>query len=512
MRAHLLITAQYALLHAIRDNMKLSELISGLDKIETIGDLSSDVVSIEYDSKRVKHGSLFIAIPGLIFDGNVFIQEAVRKGAAAIVTDKPESKANIPTVLVPDTRKAMAVIADKFYDSPQNSLMMTALTGTNGKTTTAYMIKSIFDACGVGCGLIGTIEHIVGEETIVSVNTTPESPEIHSFLSRMIKANQNACVMEVSSHALALSRVHGIRFRAVAFTNISRDHLDFHGDFENYLDAKSLLFSDLSGDSTAVVNLDDPHSEHIINVSRGGKVLTFGFNKGCDIYPVYFELKTRGSKVVLSTPSGEMNFALSISGKFNIYNAMAATGIGLVCGFPTDTIVRGLETLKSIRGRYEIIDEGQDFAVIIDYAHSPDALERILSSARELTKGRLISVFGCGGDRDKGKRPQMGEISTRLADYTIITSDNPRTENPEDIISDILEGINDTAKFKTLSDREKGIEEALKDAEPGDTVVIAGKGHENYQIIGDKKYHFDDAESVRRLIKAMKWKATHCKG
>ena len=323
MRAHLLITAQYALLHAIRGNMKLSELISGLDKIETIGDLSSDVVSIEYDSKRVKHGSLFIAIPGFIFDGNVFIQEAVQKGAAAIVTDKPESKANIPTVLVPDTRKAMAVIADKFYDSPQNSLMMTALTGTNGKTTTAYMIKSIFDAGGIGCGLIGTIEHIVGEETIVSVNTTPESPEIHSFLSRMIKANQNACVMEVSSHALALSRVHGIRFRAVAFTNISRDHLDFHGDFENYLDAKSLLFSDLSGDSTAVVNLDDPHSEHIINVSRSGKVLTFGFNKGCDIYPVYFELKTRGSKVVLSTPSGEMNFALSISGKFNIYNAMA---------------------------------------------------------------------------------------------------------------------------------------------------------------------------------------------
>jgi len=491
--------------------MKLSELINGLGKIETVGDLSSDIVSIEYDSRRVKPGSLFIAIPGLKFDGNTFIQEAVRRGTAAIVTDKPESKANIPTILVRDTRKAMAVIADRFYDSPQNSLVMIGLTGTNGKTTTAYMIKSIFDTGGVDCGLIGTIEHIVGEETIVSANTTPESPEIHSFLSRMIKANQNACVMEVSSHALALSRVYGIRFRAVAFTNISRDHLDFHGDFKNYLDAKSLLFSDLSGDSTAVINLDDPHAEHIINVSRGGKVLTFGFNKNCDIYPVTFELSARGSEVVLSTPSGRMKFTLSISGKFNISNAMAATGIGLVCGFPIDTITRGLETFKSVRGRYEIIDEGQEFTVIIDYAHSPDALERILSSARELTKGRLISVFGCGGDRDKGKRPQMGEISTRIADYTIITSDNPRTENPENIISDILEGVNETARVNTLSDREKGIKEAIRDTGPGDTVVIAGKGHENYQIIGDKKYHFDDAETVRRLIRAMKWKATHCK-
>ncbi len=503
--------AQYALLHAQRGNMKLLDIISGFDKIETFGDLPTDIVSIEYDSRKVKKGSLFIAIHGLKFDGNSFVHEAVQKGAIAVLTDKPELKANIPIILVPDARKAMAVIADRFYFSPQNSLVMTAVTGTNGKTTTSYMIKSIFDTGGVGCGLIGTIEHIVGEETIVSVNTTPESPEIHYFLSRMVEAKQSACVMEVSSHALALSRVHGIQFRAVAFTNISRDHLDFHGDFKNYLDAKSLLFNDLSGDSTAVVNFDDSHAEHIIKVSRGGKVLTFGFNKVCDIHPVSFKLKTRGSEVVLSTPIGEIEFTLQISGKFNIYNAMAATGIGLVCGFPTDTIAQGLESLKSVRGRYELVDEGQDFTVIIDYAHSPDALERILSSARDITKGRLISVFGCGGDRDKGKRPQMGEISTRLADYTIITSDNPRTENPDDIITDILKGVSESAKFKKISDREEGIKEAVNNACPDDTIVIAGKGHENYQIIGEKKYHFDDAETVRRFIKAVKWKATHCK-
>ena len=490
--------------------MKLNDLISGLDKIEIIGNVSSEIDAIEYDSRKVKSGSLFIAIQGITVDGNTFIKEAVKRGAAGIITDRPESRANIPTIIVPDARKAMAVIADKFYGSPQNSLVMTAVTGTNGKTTVAYMVKSIFDASGVGCGLIGTIEHLIGEKTIESVNTTPESRDIHSLLSEIIEANQHACIIEVSSHALALSRVHGIQFRTVAFTNISRDHLDFHGSVKEYLDAKSLLFSNLSGDSAAVVNMDDPAAEHIINVSRGGKVVTFGFNEDCDIHPVFFELETRGSRVVMSTPSGDMEFTLPMPGKFNISNAMAAIGIGLTCGLPPDAITHGLEILKSVRGRYEIIDEGQDFTVIIDYAHTPDALENILSSAREITKGHLISVFGCGGDRDKGKRPEMGEISTRIADYTIITSDNPRTEKPEDIISDIMKGVKEMAVFKTFVDREEGILEALKIAGPDDTIVIAGKGHEDYQIIGDEKKYFDDSETVRRLIKAIKWKTINC--
>ena len=491
--------------------MKLIDLTEGLETIETSGDLLREVTSIEYDSRKIMPGSLFIAVRGFTTDGNTFIAEAVEKGAAAIITDKSGTRAEVPIILVRDARKAMALIADSFYGSPRNSLVMTAVTGTNGKTTAAYMIKSIFDASGLDCGLIGTINHIVGKEEITAINTTPESPDIHRFLSRMTIEKQNACIMEVSSHALALSRVYGIQFRAAAFTNISRDHLDFHGDFKTYLEAKGRLFSDLSGDSTAVVNLDDPNAEFIIGVSRGGKILTYGFNDGYDIHPVSFKLKTRGTEAVVSTPSGELEFALPIPGKFNISNAMAAIGIGLACGFSTDTIARGLESMAPVRGRYELIDEGQDFTVIVDYAHTPDALERILTSAREITKGRLISVFGCGGDRDRGKRPEMGEVSARCADYTIVTSDNPRTENPETIISDILNGIPEMAKHKKIIDRGEGIKEAIKTAAPDDTVVIAGKGHEDYQIIGNKKYHFDDAESVRRLLKAMEWKITHCK-
>ncbi len=491
--------------------MKLIDLIEGLETIETTGDLSMEITSIEYDSRKLKPGSLFIAVRGFACDGNTFITEAVEKGTVAIITDKSGIRTSVSTILVRDARKAMALIANSFYGSPQNSIVMTAVTGTNGKTTTAYMVKSIFDASGVDCGLIGTINHIVGKEEITSVNTTPESPDIHRFLSRMTGENQNACIMEVSSHALALSRVYGIQFRAAAFTNISRDHLDFHGDFKTYLETKGRLFSDLSGDSTAVVNLDDPNAEYIIGVSRGGNILTYGFKEGYDIHPVSFELKTRGTEVIVSTPSGKLEFALPIPGKFNISNAMAAIGIGLACGCSTDSIARGLESMASVRGRYELIDEGQDFTVIVDYAHTPDALERILTSAREITKGRLISVFGCGGDRDRGKRPEMGEVSARCADYTIVTSDNPRTENPETIVADILNGIPEIANHKIIIDRGESIKEALNTAAKDDTVVIAGKGHEDYQIIGNKKYHFDDAESVRSFLKAMEWKITHCK-
>jgi UDP-N-acetylmuramoyl-L-alanyl-D-glutamate--2,6-diaminopimelate ligase len=486
----------------VSDRMKLSDLLNGFEMIETSGDLSPEIVSVEYDSRNVRDGSLFVAIQGYTSDGNKYIGEAVRKGAAGIVTDIPGTITDAAVITVADARKAMAVIADKFYGSPQNSIVMTAVTGTNGKTTVSYMVKSIFEAAGIGCGLIGTIGHIVGNETIESLNTTPESIDIHSMLSKIHKANQHACAMEVSSHALALSRVHGIQFRAAAFTNISRDHLDFHGDFKDYIDAKSTLFSTLSGDSTAVVNLDDPNAEHIINVSRGCNLLTFGFNQGCEIHPVSYELGPRGSDIVLSTPAGQKTLKLPIPGKFNISNAMAAVGIGLSCGLRLDRIAEGLESLKPVRGRYESIDEGQDYSVIVDYAHTPDALENILASVREITKGRLISVFGCGGDRDKGKRPEMGEISARLADYTIITSDNPRTENPDDIITDILQGIGHDVKFTAVADREDAIARAISLAQPDDTIVIAGKGHEDYQIIGTEKRHFDDSEIVRSQIRA----------
>jgi len=489
--------------------MHVIDLIEGVDPLEIRGDTGIDITSVTYDSRSVTPDTLFIAVRGFTVDGNEFISEAVNRGAAAVVTDRPDIRTAVPVILVRDARKAMAVIANTFYGSPQSSLVMTALTGTNGKTTAAYMIKSIFDTGGMGCGLIGTIKHIIGNEEITSINTTPESVDIHRFLARMAEEKQSACIMEVSSHALALNRVYGIQFRAAAFTNITRDHLDFHGDFNHYLEAKGRLFSDLPGDATAVVNLDDPHADYIVGVSRGRNILTYGFDSGFDIHPVSYTLKPEGTVSIVLTPAGEVEFFLPIPGNYNLSNAMAAIGVCLACGCTPGSIVRGLETMKPVRGRYERIDEGQDFTVIVDYAHTPDALERILTSVREITSGRLISVFGCGGDRDKGKRPEMGGISAGIADFTIVTSDNPRTEDPKSIIDDIVKGIPDKAEYRVIIDREQGIRTALESAHAGDTVVIAGKGHEDYQIIGKKKYHFDDAELVHGLLKAMEWKNTH---
>ena len=482
--------------------MTLHELIRDLDT-DIHGDPSVEITAIAYDSRRVVPGSLFFAIKGYAVDGNTFIPDAVARGAAAVVTESSAIAACPVTVSVPDVRKTMAVVSDRFYSGPQESLVLTGLTGTNGKTTTSYMIRSIFEAGGMSCGVIGTISHIVAGETIQSLNTTPEAPDIHSYLARMADARQSACVLEVSSHALALSRIYGIRFRAVAYLNLSRDHLDFHGDLKSYLEAKSILFADLPGDSTAVVNKDDDYANHIIRVSRGANLLTFGESSGSDIRPVSIDLSAKHTFVLLSTPIGDMEMTLPLSARYNVWNAMAAVGIGIACGFPADVIVKGLESVPQVRGRYEIVDEGQAFTVIVDYAHTPDALERVLIAAREVTDGRLISVFGCGGDRDRGKRPIMGEISTRLAEFSFITSDNPRTEDPDAIIEDIMEGVTSRDKYDIDPDREEAIRKALDFARPGDTVVIAGKGHEDYQVIGTERRHFDDAETARRILGKM---------
>ncbi|MCD6307807.1 MAG: UDP-N-acetylmuramoyl-L-alanyl-D-glutamate--2,6-diaminopimelate ligase [Candidatus Latescibacteria bacterium] len=487
---------------AVRDRMKLQELIMDVDTAVAPGAADVDITAIAYDSRRISPGSLFIAVRGFTSDGNTFIADAITKGAVAVVTDaEPQSPPRVPTVVVADARKAMAVIADRFYGSPQNEHVMTGVTGTNGKTTTTYMVRSIFEAGGMGCGVIGTIKHIVGNRVVESANTTPESPDIHSFLADMVKSGQSACAMEVSSHALALSRVYGIRFRAAAFLNITRDHLDFHGDFRNYLDSKGIIFTQLSGDSTAVINRDDPHAGHFITLSRNANVLTFGEHESSDIRLMGMKLEAFRSFVTLGTPTGTIRYALPVPGRFNVLNSMAAVGVARACGYPDEVIVRGLETVEPVRGRYEVVDEGQDFTVIVDYAHTPDALERILGAAREVTKGRLISVFGCGGDRDRGKRPLMGAVSERIADLSIVTSDNPRTEAPDAIIEDILKGIGSRRFCEIIPDREKAIRRPIEHASAGDTVVIAGKGHEDYQIVGTEKRHFDDAETARRLIR-----------
>ncbi len=483
-----------------RDSMKFEHVIRGVETIDIRGDTEAEVSGIACDSRKVKTGSVFVAVRGFNSDGNAFIPEAVKQGAAAVVTEKRDVRCNVPVAVVQDARKAMALISDRVFGSPQNSLVMTGITGTNGKTTTTYMIRSIFEAAGMGCGIIGTIRHFVGERAIESVNTTPESPDIHAYLAEMVDAGQNACAMEVSSHALALSRVYGIGFRAVAMLNITRDHLDFHGDFKNYLDTKGILFAGLSGDSTAVINRDDPHAGHFMNLSRDAGLLTFGEHPESHIRLVDMRLEITRSIVKLATTFGEMEFVLPLPGRFNVWNAMAAIGIARACGFPAEAIMRGLETAASVRGRYEVVDEGQDFAVIVDYAHTPDALERILGAAREVTPGRVISVFGCGGDRDRGKRPLMGAISERMADVSVITSDNPRTEAPDAIIADILEGVREKDACEVVPGRAAAIRRAIELARTGDTVVIAGKGHEDYQIVGAEKRRFDDAETARSIL------------
>jgi len=487
---------------AVRDRMKLQDLIRGVDTAGVLGEADVDIAAITCDSRKASPGTLFIAVRGFTSDGNAFIPDAVGKGAVAVVTDEEPQSPRVPTVVVADARKAMALIADRFYNSPQNELIMTGVTGTNGKTTTTYMVKSVFEAGGMGCGVIGTIKHVVGDRVVESINTTPEAPDIHSFLADMVRSGQSACAMEVSSHALALSRVYGIRFRAAAFLNITRDHLDFHGDFRTYLDSKGIIFTQLSGDATAVINRDDPHAGHFITLSRDANLLTFGEHESSDIRLMEVRLEASRSFVTVTTPAGLIRYTLPVPGRFNVFNSLAAVGIARACGYPDEVIVRGLETVEPVRGRYEIVDEGQDYTVIVDYAHTPDALERILGAAREVTKGRLISVFGCGGDRDRGKRPLMGTISERIADLSIVTSDNPRTEDPDAIIEDILKGFDSLASCETIPDREKAIERAIERASAGDTVVIAGKGHEEYQIVGTEKRHFDDAETARRLIRA----------
>ncbi|MBN1290922.1 MAG: UDP-N-acetylmuramoyl-L-alanyl-D-glutamate--2,6-diaminopimelate ligase [Candidatus Latescibacteria bacterium] len=484
--------------------MKLNELFTGIDNIDLRGDSNVNIESLQYDSRKVTNGSLFIAVKGFTIDGNSFIADAVRKGTAAILTAEPCEIDTIPVIRVPDIRKTMAIVSDRFYGSPQNALVMTGITGTNGKTTTSYMVKSIFEAGGFRCGLIGTISHLVADKKIQASNTTPEAPDIHSYLASMVAAHQSACVMEVSSHALELSRVYGIKYRAAAFTNITRDHLDFHGSIERYLDAKSILFSSLPGDSAAVINRDDRYSDHIINVSRDCEIFTYGFDDVSDIRPISYELNSNGSKFRLYAPVGEIEVSLKIPGRFNISNAMAATGIGIACGFPKEIIAKGFMNMEPVKGRFETVDEGQPFSVFIDYAHAPDALERILTSVRELTSGRLISVFGCGGDRDRGKRPIMGEISTRIADVSVITSDNPRSENPMDIIQNILQGISGNKGYEIFPDRADAIKYALEAANPGDAVVIAGKGHEDYQVTGTVRKHFDDAETARQILRSLK--------
>lgn len=491
----------------------LSELIGDIEVSDIRGNVATEIRGITYDSRKVEPGFLFVCVEGFKTDGHNFVPAALEKGAAAIVGQRPvEVPEGVPLVLTPDTRKALALMGGVFAGHPSGKLIMIGVTGTNGKTTTTFLIEKILKSNGYKVGLIGTIMNKIGDRVYPVKNTTPESLDLQMLLKEMVDQDVTHTVMEVSSHALELDRVAGVEFDTAVFTNITQDHLDFHLNMENYLSAKTKLFSNLNRYSdkkrikVGIINVDDASSQSLVQ-STSGKVLTYGINNKADVVASNINLQAGGVSFDVSTPDQDFFLELKITGLFNVYNALAAICVGLTENIDPDDIKRALETVKGVPGRLEPVDVGQDFSVLVDYAHTPDGLENIIKAAREFTGGRVITVFGCGGDRDRKKRPIMGEIAGRLSDYSIVTSDNPRTEDPLFIVSEVESGVRkavDRTRYSVIPDRREAIAHAVKMAEPGDVVLIAGKGHETYQIVGETVLHFDDREVARELLRSVK--------
>lgn len=467
------------------------------------------VSSLAYDSRKVRPGSLFVAVRGMAQDGHSFIPEAQKKGASFFVVEEFQEGVAGLQIRVSDSRRALALLSNAFFGYPSRSLLLVGITGTNGKTTTSLLVERILKEAGYSTGLIGTIQYRIKEKVLQSKNTTPESLDLQELLFQMKEEGVKAVSMEVSSHALALDRVYGIPFDVGIFTNLTQDHLDFHKDLQNYFEAKARLFTSLGQDqkaSVAVVNLDDPYGKEIIG-RVSVPVMTYGTASHAQIYPREVSVTPHGIFMAVSTPQGELPLHLKLTAKFNISNSLAALAAALALKIPLEKARSGIEAVTFVRGRFEPVRCGQPFQVIIDYAHTPDGLKNLLEASLQLTKGKLITVFGCGGDRDRKKRPLMGKIAVELSTLCIVTSDNPRSEEPAAIISEIQAGMKEVLNQHGRSkqhlvepDRKKAIALALSLAKEGDTVVIAGKGHETYQIFKDTTIHFDDREVVQSLL------------
>ncbi|MBI4445185.1 MAG: UDP-N-acetylmuramoyl-L-alanyl-D-glutamate--2,6-diaminopimelate ligase [Acidobacteria bacterium] len=482
--------------------MRLNKLLSGLAVRErTHKESDPEVSSIEYDSRRVRPGSLFFAVPGLVTDGYLYIPQALENGAVVIVSSRPAPPdCPVPWVHVGAMRTAMALLANQFFGNPSERLRLAGITGTNGKTTTAFLIHSILQQVQP-CIMIGTIKTVVGGEEAPSVRTTPEAIDIQKLLRSALEKGCRWGAMEVSSHALSLQRVYGCHFPVAVFTNLSQDHLDFHQTIDDYFQAKNLLFRREynPGIRDAVVNGDDLFIRKL-QVSDNVRFTRYGFSKDYPVYPRKFQTSVEGTVLELNFFNRILEVRSPLCGEHNIYNIMAAACAASLLGASDEAIARGLEQAQQVPGRFERVPLDRTFNVIVDYAHTPDALENTLKVCGRLKKGRLICVFGCGGDRDRTKRPRMGEAAARLSDYVIITSDNPRSEPPEGIIEEICSGIpKDFKKFEKLVNRREAIAKALRLAREGDIVLIAGKGHEDYQEIGATRLHFDDCEVVKEL-------------
>jgi len=486
----------------------MSELLAALPEKRVIGRPPRSVSSIAGDSRRVEPGACFVAVPGFKQDGRRFIPDAIRRGAAIVVTEgEPVADLPVAQVLVPSVRVSLAQLAGAFYGHPSRQLSLVGITGTNGKTTTSYLVQALLRASGLVTGVIGTIGYVLGDETLPANQTTPEALDLQSMLAQMRDRGVRGVAMEVSSHALALARADGIAFDVAVFTNLTQDHLDFHGTLENYRLAKRRLFELLAASPkptrTAVVNADDPAGASMVQ-GLDLDVLTFGLGGGARVRAVAHESSLDGIRMTVETPRGPVALTSPLIGEHNMMNLLGAVGTGLGLGLEPPAIAQALGAVGTVPGRFEQVRAGQPFLVVVDYAHTPDALERVLSTGRKLTRRRLAVVFGCGGDRDRTKRPIMGEIAARLCDQVWVTSDNPRSERPEAIIDEIVVGVRragtSPGRFATEPDRARAIRAVLGWAEAGDTVVIAGKGHETYQIVGADVLPFDDREVARRIL------------
>ncbi len=492
--------------------MFFGDLLQGVPYRAAGGDWEAVIGGIAYDSRRVKPGDLFVAVRGFKTDGHEYIRQALESGAAAVVMErKVNLPARVPWAVVDDSRRALALFSARFFGNPAAQMGMIGVTGTNGKTTTTNLIVAVLEAAGQKTGLIGTIHNRIGAKILPVKHTTPESTDLQKLLADMVAGGTDTCVMEISSHALALHRVDGCEFDIAVLTNFTQDHLDFHRDMEDYLDAKLKLFTGLAapgrktGNKIAVINADDNRAARFVDAAgNGNQVCTYGIKAPADARAVDITVGVRGTGFTVEGKWGRCRLELKITGLFNVYNALAAFTTAAVLGIAPEVIKRALENTRGVPGRFEVMNEGQNFTVIVDYAHTPDGLKKVLKTARRITKGKLITVFGCGGDRDATKRPLMGEITGRYSDFIVVTSDNPRTEDPLKIIAQIKTGLEKEAPaagWVIEPDRREAIRWAVKKARAGDTVVIAGKGHEDYQEIGSSRFAFDDRREAAAAIK-----------
>jgi UDP-N-acetylmuramoyl-L-alanyl-D-glutamate--2,6-diaminopimelate ligase len=494
------------LLAQLLDGVPVTKIFSMLyGKMLVTADL--EVRRIQYDSRRVERGDLFVAIRGTAMDGHAYIQHAVERGAGAVMVEDDKAlqdsyflHTNVTKIVVQNSRKALAIMSANAHDNPSAHLRVIGVTGTNGKTTTTHLIKAVLESAGETVGLIGTIGYYAGAETINATHTTPESLELQELLATMRTRGCTSVVMEVSSHALSMSRVHGTRFTAAVFTNLTQDHLDFHGSMENYFAAKKTLFAGLDKKAVAVTNGDDPRG---LAMTDGTAARTIVYGKEGDVRADEVSMSMSGMQAQILWPGTRLPIHSSLTGQFNVANILAAAATGYALGVRPEQVGKGIEHLTAVRGRFEQVLGPEGRVAVVDYAHTPDALENCLSTIRTLlpSHGRIITVFGCGGDRDRGKRPIMGKIASSMSALTFVTSDNPRKEDPKAIIANIMAGVVSGADVRVEPDRRTAIRAALREAKPGDVTLIAGKGHETYQVTGEVKSPFDDRAEVESFFR-----------